>query len=131
MLLIKHSLKATNLEFRIQRKQKTILARMAKSLENNDLADVKALIEELEIADPDTGSKNWTDVRQFNLMFGTKLGASAKCDGFIFETRNCTRYFREFLECTKTSRHKLPFGIAQKLVKPLEMKLLQDNSSSE
>ena len=44
---------------------------MAKSLENNDLADVKALIEELEIADPDTGSKNWTDVRQFNLMFGT------------------------------------------------------------
>ena len=51
---------------------------MAKSLENNDLADVKALIEELEIADPDTGSKNWTDVRQFNLMFGTKLGLLQK-----------------------------------------------------
>jgi glycyl-tRNA synthetase len=45
-----------------------------KILENEDLADVKALIEELEIADPDTGSKNWTEVRQFNLMFGTKLG---------------------------------------------------------
>ena len=51
---------------------------MAKSLDNNDLADVKALIEELEIADPDTGSKNWTEVRQFNLMFGTKLGAAAR-----------------------------------------------------
>ena len=55
----------------------TILARMGKSLENEDLDDVKALIEELEIADPVTGSKNWTEVRQFNLMFGTKLGATA------------------------------------------------------
>ena len=45
---------------------------------------VKALIEELEIADPDTGSRNWTDVRQFNLMFGTKLGASADRYRFIF-----------------------------------------------
>ena len=50
---------------------------MARSLENEDLADVKALIEELEIADPVSGSRNWTDVKQFNLMFGTKLGASA------------------------------------------------------
>ena len=55
----------------------TILKRLARSLENEDLADVKALIEELEIADPVSGSRNWTDVKQFNLMFGTKLGASA------------------------------------------------------
>src|SRR5690606_2304827 len=59
-------------------KQKEILGRMANSLDTNDLADVKALIEELGIADPETGSKNWTEVRQFNLMFGTKLGASAE-----------------------------------------------------
>ncbi|MGZ5189149.1 MAG: glycine--tRNA ligase, partial [Kaistella sp.] len=74
----KNEFESTNgrvLEYR--EKQKTILSRMAKSLEAEDLGDVKALIEELEIADPDTGSKNWTDVRQFNLMFGTKLGASA------------------------------------------------------
>jgi glycyl-tRNA synthetase len=51
---------------------------MARSLETDDLEDVKALIEELEIACPDSGSKNWTDVKQFNLMFGTKLGASAE-----------------------------------------------------
>jgi glycyl-tRNA synthetase len=44
---------------------------------NEDLEDVKALIEELEIACPESGSRNWTEVRQFNLMFGTKLGASA------------------------------------------------------
>jgi glycyl-tRNA synthetase len=43
---------------------------------NEDLEDVKALIEELEIACPESGSRNWTEVRQF-LMFGTKLGASA------------------------------------------------------
>ena len=51
---------------------------MGKSLENEDLADVKALIEELEIACPLSGSKNWTDVKQFNLMFGTKLGQRLK-----------------------------------------------------
>ncbi|MFV0305402.1 MAG: glycine--tRNA ligase, partial [Moheibacter sp.] len=60
-----------------QEKINTILSRMGKALETENLADVKALIEELEIADPLTGSKNWTEVRQFNLMFGTKLGATA------------------------------------------------------
>ena len=56
----------------------TILKRMARSLEAEDLADVKALIEELEIVCPVSGSKNWTEVKQFNLMFGTRLGASAE-----------------------------------------------------
>ncbi|MEI2422225.1 hypothetical protein V6O07_18235, partial [Arthrospira platensis SPKY2] len=58
-------------------RKKEILERMAKGLDSGDLADVKALIEELDIACPESGSKNWTEVRQFNLMFGTKLGASA------------------------------------------------------
>ena len=58
-------------------RSKEILSRMAQSLEKEDLADVKALIEELEIVCPVSGSKNWTEVKQFNLMFGTKLGASA------------------------------------------------------
>src|SRR5690606_34884619 len=49
----------------------SILKRMGKSLENEDLADVKNLIEELGIVCPISGSKNWTDVKQFNLMFGT------------------------------------------------------------
>ena len=57
-----------------QEKINTILARMGASLEKEDLADVKALIEELEIADPLTGSRNWTEVKQFNLMFGTQIG---------------------------------------------------------
>ena len=95
-------------------KQKNILSRMAQSLDNNDLADVKALIEELEIADPDTGSKNWTEVRQFNLMFGTKLGASAEhAMDLYLRPETAQGIFVNFLNVQKTSRHKLPFGIAQ------------------
>ncbi len=43
------------------------------SLEKNDLAAVKQLIEELEIVCPISGSRNWTEVRQFNLMFATQM----------------------------------------------------------
>lgn len=100
------------LEYR--EKQKNILSRMAKSLDNNDLADVKNLIEELEIADPDTGSKNWTEVRQFNLMFGTKLGAAAESAMDLYlRPETAQGIFVNFLNVQKTSRHKLPFGIAQ------------------
>ena len=100
------------LEYR--KKQKTTLSRMAKSLDNNDLADIKALIEELEIADPDTGSKNWTEVRQFNLMFGTKLGAAAEnAMDLYLRPETAQGIFVNYLNVQKTSRHKLPFGIAQ------------------
>ncbi len=106
---------ATNpkiLEYRAKRE--SILSRLAKSLENEDLADVKALIEELEIADPDTGSRNWTEVRQFNLMFGTKLGASADSAMDLYlRPETAQGIFVNFLNVQKTSRHRLPFGIAQ------------------
>ncbi|MFT4697634.1 MAG: glycyl-tRNA synthetase [Flavobacteriaceae bacterium] len=95
-------------------KQKEILERMAKSLDNEDLADVKALIEELGIADPDTGSKNWTDVRQFNLMFGTKLGASAESAMDLYlRPETAQGIFVNFSNVQKTGRMKIPFGIAQ------------------
>jgi len=97
-----------------QEKINSILARMGKSLENEDLADVKALIEELEIADPLTGSKNWTDVKQFNLMFGTKLGASAETAMDLYlRPETAQGIFVNFLNVQKTSRQKIPFGIAQ------------------
>ena len=97
-----------------QEKIKTILARMGKSLENEDLADVKALIEELEIADPLSGSKNWTDVKQFNLMFGTKLGASADTAMDLYlRPETAQGIFVNFLNVQKTGRMKIPFGIAQ------------------
>ncbi len=94
--------------------QKTILQRMAKSLDNNDLQDVKALIEELGIADPVSGSKNWTDVKQFNLMFGTKLGASAEnAMDLYLRPETAQGIFVNFLNVQKTMRMKIPFGIAQ------------------
>ena len=95
-------------------KQDAAVKRLARSLEANDLADVKALIEELEIADPDTGSRNWTEVRQFNLMFGTKLGASADSAMDLYlRPETAQGIFVNYLNVQKTSRHKLPFGIAQ------------------
>ena len=96
------------------KKQKEIIERMAKSLESEDLADVKALIEELGIADPLTGSKNWTDVRQFNLMFGTKLGASSESAMDLYlRPETAQGIFVNFLNVQKTGRMKIPFGIAQ------------------
>ena len=95
-------------------KQKEILERMAKSLESEDLADVKALIEELGIADPLTGSKNWTEVRQFNLMFGTKLGASSDSAMDLYlRPETAQGIFVNFLNVQKSGRMKIPFGIAQ------------------
>lgn len=95
-------------------KKKEILERMARGLDSGDLADVKALIEELGIADPETGSKNWTDVRQFNLMFGTKLGASADTAMDLYlRPETAQGIFVNFLNVQKTGRMKIPFGIAQ------------------
>ncbi len=95
-------------------RQKEILERMARSLEAENLADVKAQIDELGIADPDTGSKNWTEVRQFNLMFGTKLGASAESAMDLYlRPETAQGIFVNFLNVQKTGRMKIPFGIAQ------------------
>jgi len=95
-------------------KGEAILKRMGQSLEKEDLADVKALIEELEIACPLSGSKNWTDVKQFNLMFGTKLGASAESAMDLYlRPETAQGIFVNFLNVQKTGRMKIPFGIAQ------------------
>ena len=97
-----------------QEKINTILKRLGQSLEKEDLADVKALIEELEIACPESGSRNWTDGKQFNLMFGTKLGASAESAMDLYlRPETAQGIFVNFLNVQKTGRMKIPFGIAQ------------------
>jgi len=97
-----------------QEKINTILKRLGQSLEKEDLADVKALIEELEIACPESGSRNWTEVKQFNLMFGTKLGASAESAMDLYlRPETAQGIFVNFLNVQKTGRMKIPFGIAQ------------------
>jgi glycyl-tRNA synthetase len=95
-------------------KEREILERMGRSLGNGDLEDVKALIEELEIACPDSGSRNWTEVRQFNLMFGTKLGASAEgAMDLYLRPETAQGIFVNFANVQKSGRMKIPFGIAQ------------------
>ncbi|MFD0977444.1 glycine--tRNA ligase [Salinimicrobium gaetbulicola] len=102
---------------RVQRylgERKAILERLGDSLTKEDLKDVKNLIEELGIADPETGSKNWTDVRQFNLMFGTKLGASSDTASNLYlRPETAQGIFVNFSNVQKTGRMKIPFGIAQ------------------
>jgi len=97
-----------------QEKANDILKRLGRSLENEDLVDVKNLIEELDIACPMSGSKNWTEVKQFNLMFGTKLGATVESAMDLYlRPETAQGIFVNFLNVQKTGRMKIPFGIAQ------------------
>ena len=92
----------------------SINERFKTAMNAEDLAGVKQLIEDLGIADPDTGSKNWTDVRQFNLMFKTELGAVSGDSGIIYlRPETAQGIFVNFLNVQKTGRMKIPFGIAQ------------------
>ena len=92
----------------------SIMQRFAQAMSDNDLVDVKALIEELGIVCPVSGTKNWTDVRQFNLMFKTQMGSNS--DGatdLYLRPETAQGIFVNFLNVQKTARMKLPFGIAQ------------------
>ena len=92
----------------------SINSRFKAAMDAEDLAAVKALIDDLEIADPDTGSRNWTDVRQFNLMFKTELGAVSGDNGIIYlRPETAQGIFVNYLNVQKSGRMKLPFGIAQ------------------
>ena len=107
--------RSTNLRVKsYSEKANSILKRLGKSLEDENLADVKALIDELEIPCPESGSKDWTDVKQFNLMFGTKLGASVDTAMDLYlRPETAQGIFVNFLNIQKTGRMKIPFGIAQ------------------
>jgi glycyl-tRNA synthetase len=97
-----------------QEKIDTINARFKKAMDEEDFADMKALIEELGIADPVSGSKNWTDVRQFNLMFSTELGSLAEGANKIYlRPETAQGIFVNYLNVQKTGRMRIPFGIAQ------------------
>ncbi|MEG1555852.1 MAG: glycine--tRNA ligase [Bacteroidales bacterium] len=97
-----------------QKKIDDITARYAELMNSNDLSGIKALIEELEIACPVSGTKNWTDVRQFNLMFSTQMGSVAEgADTIYLRPETAQGIFVNFLNVYKTGRMKIPFGIAQ------------------
>ena len=97
-----------------QEKIDTIKKRFYSALEKDDLADVKLLIEELGIVCPVSGTRNWTDVRQFNLMFSTQMGSVNEDTNQIFlRPETAQGIFVNFLNVMKSARMKIPFGIAQ------------------
>lgn len=99
---------------RNQAKIDDVNSRFKTAMENDNLAGIKKLIEELEIACPISGSKNWTDVKQFNLMFSTEIGSVAEVANKIYlRPETAQGIFVNFLNVQKTSRLKIPFGIAQ------------------
>lgn len=91
-----------------------IQTKLSTAMKEDDMAALKSLIEELDIADPVSGSRNWTDVRQFNLMFSTQLGnISGENTNLYLRPETAQGIFVNFLNVMKTSRQKIPFGIAQ------------------
>ena len=88
--------------------------RLYPAMDNNNLTAVKQLIEDLGIVCPLSGSRNWTEVRQFNLMFSTQMGSTSEGANEIFlRPETAQGIFVNYLNVQKTGRTKIPFGIAQ------------------
>lgn len=95
-------------------KKEQIHTRFVKALEDNNLDELRQIIIDCEIVDPISGTKNWTEVRQFNLMFATEMGSTA--DGAMkvyLRPETAQGIFVNYLNVQKTGRMKIPFGIAQ------------------
>ncbi len=97
-----------------QQKIDAVNARFKQALEDNNMEELRQMIIDLEIACEVSGSRNWTEVRQFNLMFSTQLGAVAGDASTIYlRPETAQGIFVNFLNVQKTGRMKIPFGIAQ------------------
>lgn len=97
-----------------QAKIDQINGRFKNAMEQNDLAEVRQIIVDCEIVCPISGSKNWTEVRQFNLMFSTAMGSvSEEASTIYLRPETAQGIFVNFLNVQKSGRMKVPFGIAQ------------------
>ena len=93
---------------------KKIEEEMKLAFKNDDLSAIYQLIINLEITCPVSGSKNWTEVRQFNLMFKTELGSvSGESSSVFLRPETAQGIFVNYLNVQKSGRKKIPFGIAQ------------------
>ncbi|MDD2792052.1 MAG: glycine--tRNA ligase [Sediminibacterium sp.] len=91
-----------------------LIAQMDVLLSADDYAGLKQLIEDHKIVCAVSGTGNWTDIRQFNLMFSTQLGSVAEdADTIYLRPETAQGIFVNFLNVQKTARMKIPFGIAQ------------------
>ena len=97
-----------------QKKVDETNGRLKNAMNCNDMNQLKQLVVDMDIADPVSGTKNWTDVRQFNLMFSTDMGSIAEDANKIYlRPETAQGIFVNFLNVQKTGRMKIPFGIAQ------------------
>ena len=97
-----------------QQKRDALHERYTKAMQGPDLAELKKIIEDEEIVDPISGTKNWTDVRQFNLMFSTEMGSTSEGAMKVYlRPETAQGIFVNYLNVQKTGRMKIPFGIAQ------------------
>ena len=97
-----------------QAKRDAVHTRFAEAMNANDLTELRQIILDCEIVCPVSGTRNWTEVRQFNLMFATEMGSTA--DGAMkvyLRPETAQGIFVNYLNVQKTGRMKIPFGIAQ------------------
>ncbi len=88
--------------------------RFKTALNDNNLEEVRQIILDLEIVCPISGTRNWTEVRQFNLMFNTSMGAVTDDSNIVYlRPETAQGIFVNYLNVQKTGRMKIPFGIAQ------------------
>lgn len=98
----------------IKAKRDALHERFSNALNENNLEELRQIIIDQEIVDPISGTKNWTEVRQFNLMFKTEMGSTA--DGAMtvyLRPETAQGIFVNYLNVQKTGRMRIPFGIAQ------------------
>jgi glycyl-tRNA synthetase len=99
---------------RRQKNIESITNKMENAFNSDDLNSIYELIVELEIICPVSGTKNWTSVKQFNLMFQTELGSvSGESASIFLRPETAQGIFVNYLNVQKTGRKKIPFGIAQ------------------
>lgn len=114
--LIEGHAEALNTDGKMQ-KAEQVLAAMDALLAKDDFTGLKKLIEENKIKCPISGTANWTDIRQFNLMFSTEFGSTVSADAednkVYLRPETAQGIFVNFLNVQKSGRMKIPFGIAQ------------------
>lgn len=97
-----------------QQKRDALHQRYSDAMNAGDLNELKQIILDEGIVCPISGTHNWTDVRQFNLMFKTEVGSTAEGSSTIYlRPETAQGIFVNYLNVQKTGRMKLPFGIAQ------------------
>ena len=97
-----------------QKKRDALHERYTVAMNAMELNELKQIILDEGIVDPISGTKNWTDVRQFNLMFSTEMGSTADSTSKIYlRPETAQGIFVNYLNVQKTGRMKIPFGIAQ------------------